>query len=154
MIKSQKIMSPAWPAGNLSLRLSVYQSIVNNESYLSMCLESKDSDKNTNGERTCWTLFRMSVLPVQPTGGKPTFRDSYGRFAAKADKTGENTSLGWNDFMPMSQFTDPANGYLADRTAQFSASFHIIKVSAMGTHLFLRTRGREWARPHLWPLTC
>eukprot|EP00884_Botryococcus_braunii_P019083 jgi/Botrbrau1/5859/Bobra.0366s0040.1 len=125
MIKSQKIMSPAWTAGPLSLRLSVYQSTVNNENFLSMCLESKDSDKSQNSERTCWTLFKMSVHSTLP--GKSKGRDSYGRFAAKADKTGENTSLGWNDFMQMSDFLEPENGYLHDGFASFSASFHIIK---------------------------
>ena len=62
MIKSQKIMSPAFPAGDCTLRLSVYQSSVNGVNYLSMCLESKDPDKGGTADRSCWSLFRMSVL--------------------------------------------------------------------------------------------
>ncbi|KAH0989546.1 hypothetical protein GBA52_001029 [Prunus armeniaca] len=39
MIKTQKIMSPVFPAGECNLRISVYQSSVNGVEYLSMCLE-------------------------------------------------------------------------------------------------------------------
>lgn len=68
----------------------------------------------------------MSVLN-QLAGGKHRFRDSYGRFAADS-KSGDNTSLGWNDFMPVADFLDPQLGFTVDDTAVFSASFHIIKV--------------------------
>ena len=91
MIKTQKIMSPAFSAGECSLRLSVYQSAVSGTDYLSMCLESKDTDKTGNAERSCWCLFRMSVL-TQIQGGRHMHRDSYGRFAADS-KTGDNTRL-------------------------------------------------------------
>jgi hypothetical protein len=90
-------------------------------------LESKDTDRSGPNERTCWLLFRMSVLNQQQ-GGKHRYRDSYGRFAADS-KSGDNTSLGWNDFMPVSEFLDPQLGYTVDDTAVFSASFHIIKES-------------------------
>eukprot|EP00898_Chlorokybus_atmophyticus_P004102 jgi/Chlat1/4693/Chrsp3S05628 len=132
MIKTQKIMSPVFPAGECNLRLSVYQSSVSSVEYLSMCLESKDTDKSSqvsaNGsanERSCWCLFRMSVLNQ---GGKNHMhRDSYGRFAAD-NKSGDNTSLGWNDYMKMSDFLAAESGYLAeDGTAVFCASFHIIR---------------------------
>ena len=43
---------------------------------------------------------------LQAAGGKHLHRDSFGRFAADS-KTGDNTSLGWNDFMTMASFTDP-----------------------------------------------
>ena len=89
MIKTQKIMSPAFSVGECSLRLSVYQSAVSGADYLSMCLESKDTDKAGNAERSCWCLFRMSVL-AQIQGGRHMHRDSYGRFAADS-KTGDNT---------------------------------------------------------------
>ena len=89
MIKTQKIMSPAFSAGECSLRLSVYQSAVNSTDYLSMCLESKDTDKTGNAERSCWCLFRMSVM-TQAQKGRHMHRDSYGRFAADS-KTGDNT---------------------------------------------------------------
>ena len=60
----------------------------------SLCcsLESKDTDRSGPNERTCWLLFRMSVLNQLP-GGKHRYRDSYGRFAADS-KSGDNTSLG------------------------------------------------------------
>ncbi|XP_022893917.1 uncharacterized protein LOC111408383 [Olea europaea var. sylvestris] len=102
MIKTQKIMSPVFPAGECNLRISVYQSIVNGVEYLSMCLESKDTEKNAMAlDRSCWCLFRMSVLNQKPgNGSSHVHRDSYGRFAAD-NKTGDNTSLGWNDYMKM-----------------------------------------------------
>eukprot|EP00951_Prasinocladus_malaysianus_P013042 scaffold97931_cov41-Prasinocladus_malaysianus.AAC.1 len=51
------------------------------------------------------------------------------RFASD-NKSGDNTSLGWNDFMRMSEFSDPEAGFLQDDTAIFSAGFHIIKETA------------------------
>ncbi|PRQ26713.1 putative ubiquitinyl hydrolase 1 [Rosa chinensis] len=126
MIKTQKIMSPVFPAGECNLRISVYQSTVNAVEYLSMCLESKDTDKTVVlSDRSCWCLFRMSVLNQKP-GSNHMHRDSYGRFAAD-NKSGDNTSLGWNDYMKMSDFVGPESGFLADDTAVFSTSFHVIK---------------------------
>lgn len=126
MIKTQKIMSPVFPAGECNLRISVYQSTVNAVEYLSMCLESKDTDKTVVlSDRSCWCLFRMSVLNQKP-GSNHMHRDSYGRFAAD-NKSGDNTSLGWNDYMKMSDFIGPESGFLADDTAVFSTSFHVIK---------------------------
>ena len=43
MIRVQKIMSPPFPAGDCSLRISVYQSTVGGKEHLSLCLESKVS---------------------------------------------------------------------------------------------------------------
>ena len=126
MIKTQKIMSPVFPAGECNLRISVYQSSVNGVEYLSMCLESKDTEKTVLlSDRSCWCLFRMSVLNQKP-GSNHTHRDSYGRFAAD-NKSGDNTSLGWNDYMKMSDFVGPDSGFLVDDTAVFSTSFHVIK---------------------------
>ncbi|KAI4337302.1 hypothetical protein L6164_015735 [Bauhinia variegata] len=126
MIKTQKIMSPVFPAGECNLRISVYQSSVNGVEYLSMCLESKDTDKTVMlSDRSCWCLFRMSVLNQKP-GSNHMHRDSYGRFAAD-NKSGDNTSLGWNDYMKMSDFIGPDSGFLVDDTAVFSTSFHVIK---------------------------
>lgn len=126
MIKAQKIMSPVFPAGECNLRISVYQSTVNAVEYLSMCLESKDTDKTVVlSDRSCWCLFRMSVLNQKP-GSNHMHRDSYGRFAAD-NKSGDNTSLGWNDYMKMADFVGPDSGFLADDTAVFSTSFHVIK---------------------------
>ncbi|WCJ30327.1 TRAF-like family protein [Euphorbia peplus] len=125
MIKTQKIMSPVFPAGECNLRISVYQSSVNGHDYLSMCLESKDTEKIVVSDRSCWCLFRMSVLNQKP-GSNHMHRDSYGRFAAD-NKTGDNTSLGWNDYMKMTDFVGADSGFLVDDTAVFSTSFHVIK---------------------------
>ncbi|KAF3447096.1 hypothetical protein FNV43_RR12276 [Rhamnella rubrinervis] len=126
MIKTQKIMSSVFPAGECNLRISVYQSSVNGVDYLSMCLESKDTEKTVLlSDRSCWCLFRMSVLNQKP-GSNHMHRDSYGRFAAD-NKSGDNTSLGWNDYMKMSDFVGPESGFLVDDTAVFSTSFHVIK---------------------------
>ncbi|KAL6013438.1 hypothetical protein ACLOJK_003936 [Asimina triloba] len=130
MIKTQKIMSPVFPAGECNLRISVYQSSVAGIDYLSMCLESKDTDKSAaavSPDRSCWCLLRMSVLNQQH-GLNHMHRDSYGRFAAD-NKSGDNTSLGWNDYMKMSDFVGQDAGFLVDDTAIFSASFHVIKES-------------------------
>lgn len=125
MIKTQKIMSPVFPAGECNLRISVYQSAVNGVEYLSMCLESKDTEKTLISDRSCWCLFRMSVLNQKP-GLNHMHRDSYGRFAAD-NKSGDNTSLGWNDYMKMVDFMGSDSGFLVDDTAVFSTSFHVIK---------------------------
>ena len=143
MIKTQKIMSPVFPAGECNLRLSVYQSSVGGTDYLSMCLESKDTDKAAAPERSCWCLFRMSVLN-QRTGGNHVHRDSYGRFAAD-NKSGDNTSLGWNDYMKMSDFVSTDMGYLVDDTAVFSASFHVIKESSTFSKSIAPAGGRGGA---------
>ncbi|XP_024544379.1 uncharacterized protein LOC9654920 [Selaginella moellendorffii] len=129
MIKTQKIMSPVFTAGECNLRLSVYQSSVGGVEYLSMCLESKDTEKtSSSSERSCWCLFRMSVLNQKP-GLSHMHRDSYGRFAGD-NKSGDNTSLGWNDYMKISDFMAPEMGYLVDDSATFTASFHVIKESS------------------------
>ena len=129
MIKTQKIMSPQFPAGECNLRLSVYQSAVNGVDYLSMCLESKDTERSNSGvERSCWCLFRMSGLN-QVQGKSHVHRDSYGRFAADS-KSGDNTSLGWNDYMKMDDFVGDEQGFVVGDTAVFSASFYVIRESA------------------------
>ncbi|KAK4748324.1 hypothetical protein SAY87_014910 [Trapa incisa] len=125
MVKTQKIMSPVFPAGECNLRISVYQSSVNGVDHLSMCLESKDTEKAILSDRSCWCLFRMSVLNQKP-GSNHMHRDSYGRFAAD-NKSGDNTSLGWNDYMKMADFMGPDSGFLVEDTAVFSTSFHVIK---------------------------
>lgn len=129
MIKTQKIMSPIFPAGECNLRISVYQSVVNGVEHLSLCLESKDTEKNplVPVDRSCWCLFRMSALNQKlGSGSNHVHRDSYGRFAAD-NKNGDNTSLGWNDYMKMADFVAPESGFLVEDTAVFSTSFHVIK---------------------------
>ncbi|BDA47782.1 probable MATH domain and coiled-coil domain-containing protein At3g at N-terminal half [Coccomyxa sp. Obi] len=127
MIKVQKIMSPPFAAGDCSLRISVYQSPVNNSEHLSLCLESKDTESSggADAERTCWCLFRLSVLS-QKEGGKHFNRESYGRFSTDLKQT-DSASLGWNDFLAMDTFTDLSQGYLQDGTAVFQAAFQGIK---------------------------
>ncbi|XP_042484994.1 MATH domain and coiled-coil domain-containing protein At3g58200-like [Macadamia integrifolia] len=62
MIKTQKIMSPVFPAGECNLRISVYQSSVNGVEYLSMCLESKDTEKSVVPDRSCWLWTSTSLV--------------------------------------------------------------------------------------------
>ncbi|KAG6485229.1 uncharacterized protein LOC122012707 isoform X1 [Zingiber officinale] len=140
MIKAQKIMSPVFPAGDCNLRISVYQSSVAGVDHLSMCLESKDTEKAANNisgpaapapDRSCWCLFRMSVLNQRP-GLNHVHRDSYGRFASD-NKGGDNTSLGWNDYMRMEDFVREDAGFLVDDTAVFNTSFHVIRESSSFT---------------------
>ncbi|CAL9091809.1 unnamed protein product [Musa acuminata var. zebrina] len=153
MIRTQKIMSPVFPAGDCNLRISVYQSSVAGADHLSMCLESKDTEKTavaTAGpsapalERSCWCLFRMSVLNQRP-GLNHVHRDSYGRFAAD-NKSGDNTSLGWNDYMRMEDFVGPDAGFLVDDTAVFSTSFHVIRESSNFTKNFGPVLGSSGGR--------
>ena len=161
MIKTQKVMSPSFPAGDCNFRLSVYQSQVHGAECLSMCLESKESDQSAAGapsggaskvggdptsgvmnhERSCWLLFRMTVVNAHDPR-RCVHRDSYGRFASDASG-GDNTSLGWNDFMPMAVFAAEGGdverdggggeagegGFLIgpDGRASFSVSFHVVK---------------------------
>ena len=51
MIKTQKIMSPSFPAGDCNFRLSVYQSRVRDSDRLSVCVESKEPDAGRDGAR-------------------------------------------------------------------------------------------------------
>lgn len=55
-------------AGDCVLRLSVYQSTVSATDYLSVCLESKDTEKAGPSERTCWCLFRLAVASQAEAG--------------------------------------------------------------------------------------
>ena len=55
MIRVQKVMSPPFPAGDCSLRISVYQSTVGGKEHLSLCLESKVS---------CITGWRNQCIKV------------------------------------------------------------------------------------------
>jgi hypothetical protein len=123
----QKIMSPVFPAGDCLLRLSVYQSVVQDTDYLSMCLETRDSEKGDAGEKSCWCLFRMSVMSYKEKGGQHMQRDSYGRLATDV-RSGDTTSLGWNDFMLMRDFLDVKQSFVnEDGTAVFCVSLHIIR---------------------------
>lgn len=75
-----------------------------------MCLQDTDSAGGADQERTCWCLFRLSVVS-QKEGGKNFQRESYGRFSTDLKQT-DSASLGWNDFLSMDTFTDPSQGYL------------------------------------------
>ncbi|XP_043699608.1 uncharacterized protein LOC122650289 isoform X2 [Telopea speciosissima] len=104
--------------------------LFNNDSVLITAdiLVLNESISFTRDNNDCWCLFRMSVLNQKP-GLNHMHRDSYGRFAAD-NKSGDNTSLGWNDYMKMSDFIGPESGFLVDDIAVFSASFHVIKESS------------------------
>ncbi|KAG7572172.1 TRAF-like [Arabidopsis suecica] len=134
MMKSQKITSPVFPAGDSYLRICVYLSVVNEQEYLSMFLDSSDTEKTVLSDKSSWCLFSMSAY--QKPGCTHMNRESYGRFAAD-NKSGDNTSMGWNDYMKMSDFVNPEAGFLVDDTAVFSTSFHVIKESSS----FTRTGG-------------
>ncbi|KAG7567707.1 MATH/TRAF domain [Arabidopsis thaliana x Arabidopsis arenosa] len=125
MMKSQKITSPIFVAGECYLRIGVYQSVVNEQEYLSMCLDSSDTEKTVLSDKSSWCLFSMSALNQKP-GCTHMNRESYGRFAAD-NRSGDNTSVGWNDYMKMSDFVNPKAGFLVDDAAVFSTSFHVIK---------------------------
>ncbi|CAE6008488.1 unnamed protein product [Arabidopsis arenosa] len=125
MMKSQKITSPVFVAGECYLRIGVYQSVVNEQEYLSMCLDSSDTEKTVLSDKSSWCLFSMSALNQKP-GCTHMNKESYGRFAAD-NRSGDNTSVGWNDYMKMSDFVNPEAGFLVDDTAVFSTSFHLIK---------------------------
>jgi hypothetical protein len=145
LLRTQKIMSPAFPAGGCALRMSVYQSAVGGGEHLSVCLESKDTERGAaaGGERTAWCLFRLAVAPADEgaNGGangaaaagaaapRAVTRDSYGRFAADA-RGGDNSSLGWNDFMRMEDFAGEGSPYLVGDTAVFSAQYHVVRETA------------------------
>ena len=98
----------------------------------------------------------MSVLNQKP-GANHVHRDSYGRFAAD-NKSGDNTSLGWNDYMRMSDFLAPNAGYLVEDTAVFSASFHVIKesstfsknASSLGSRMSTAKKGDGYSGKFLW----
>lgn len=104
-------MNPVFPVGECNLRISVYQSMVNVVEYLSRCLENKDTENNVlMSDKSCWCLFRMSVLNQKPSAGsKHIRRDSFGRFVAD-NKGGDNTCLGWNDYMKMEDLWDLSQG--------------------------------------------
>ena len=76
-------------------------------------------------DKGSWCIFRMTALNQRP-GLNHMHRDSFGRFAAD-NKGGDNTSLGWNDYMKMSDFVRADSGFLVDDTAVFSTSFHVIR---------------------------
>lgn len=78
-----------------------------------MAEQDTESSGATESERTCWCLFRLSVLS-QKEGGKHFNRESYGRFSTDLKQT-DSASLGWNDFLAMDSFTDPSQGYLQVR---------------------------------------
>lgn len=138
MIKTQKIMSPTFPAGDCCLQMSVYQLTVDGTEYLSLCLESKDPDKSEVGERTCWSLFRISVLNQHARQHR--HRDSYGRFTADSE-SGDNTSLGWNEYMKMQEFTDEVNGFLVDNTAVFQVTYHVLMEQSSFSRILDRAGG-------------
>ena len=91
---------------------SIWQTLDHGVDFLSMCLESKEADggrtSGPNGERSCWLLFRMSSVNELESRAS-VHRDSYGRFAADG-AGGDNTSLGWNDYMPMADFSAQDDG--------------------------------------------
>ncbi len=73
-------------------------------------MQDTDSSGGADTERTCWCLFRLTVMS-QKEGGKHFNRESYGRFSTDLKQT-DSASLGWNDFLAMDTFTDTSQGYM------------------------------------------
>lgn len=121
IFKNQKIISPAFQVGEFGVQICIYRSWINGVEYLSMCLEGRDFLQ----DRNCWCIFRVSVLN-QKQGLNQFYKESYGRFGPDIEG-GDGCSLGWIDYMEMSQFIEPANGFFVDGAVVFSTSFHAIK---------------------------
>ncbi|XP_061964039.1 uncharacterized protein LOC133688545 isoform X2 [Populus nigra] len=122
MVKTQKIMSSAFRVWEAYLGVNLSKSMVNGAENLSLFLEIKDIEKNPVIDRTCWCLFRISVLSQKP-GVSHVSREYYGRFGEGGD-----TSLGWTEFMKISDFFD--EGYVVDDNVLISVSFNAIQESS------------------------
>ena len=121
IFKTQKLVSPAFQVGECSVRICIYRSWINGVEYLSMSLEGREFTP----DRNCWCLFRVSVLNQKP-GLNQFYKESYGRFGLDTNG-GDGCSLGWIDYMKMSQLVESENGFFVDGTLVFSTSFHVIK---------------------------
>lgn len=122
MVKTQKIISSAFRVWEAYLGVNLSKSMVNGAENLSLFLEIKDIEKNPVIDRSCWCLFRISVLSQKP-GVSHVNREYYGRFGGGGD-----TSLGWTEFMKISDFFD--EGYVVDDTVLVSVSFNAIQESS------------------------
>ncbi|KAJ6992560.1 uncharacterized protein [Populus alba] len=122
MVKTQKIISSAFRVWEAYLGVNLSKSMVNGAENLSLFLEIKDIEKNPVIDRSCWCLFRISVLSQKP-GVSHVSREYYGRFGGGGD-----TSLGWTEFMKISDFFD--EGYVVDDNVLISVSFNAIQESS------------------------
>ncbi|KAJ6912901.1 LOW QUALITY PROTEIN: hypothetical protein NC651_015381 [Populus alba x Populus x berolinensis] len=118
MVKTQKIISSAFRVWEAYLGVNLSKSMVNGAENLSLFLEIKDIEKNP--ELLC--LFRISVLSQKP-GVSHVSREYYGWFGGGGD-----TSLGWTEFMKISDFFD--EGYVVDDNVLISVSFNAIQESS------------------------
>ncbi|XVE98392.1 hypothetical protein REPUB_Repub03eG0102800 [Reevesia pubescens] len=80
-------------------------------------------------DNSSWCLFQILVLnQSQRPGLSHMHRNSYGRFN-RVNANGDDTTLGWTDYMKMSDFIGSDKGFVVDDTVVFTVSFNAIKES-------------------------
>ncbi|XP_022729174.1 uncharacterized protein LOC111284647 isoform X2 [Durio zibethinus] len=130
MIKTQKIVSPDFQVGEVVVHIKVYKTKVNGVGCLSLFLEASEAHKCAKcatPDKSSWCLFRISVLNQRP-GLNHMHRDSYGRFNEE-NSNGDDTTLGWTDYLKILDFIGSDKGFVVDDTVVFTVSFNAIKDS-------------------------
>ncbi|XP_021276357.1 uncharacterized protein LOC110410806 isoform X2 [Herrania umbratica] len=130
MIRTQKMVSPGFQVGQVVVHINVYKTKVDGVECLSLFLEANEAHKcrkcvalNTSS----WCLFQISVLNQRP-GLNHMRRDSYGRLSWD-NSNGDDTTLGWTDYMKMFDFIGSDKGFVVDDSVVLSVSFNAIKES-------------------------
>ncbi|CAK7345376.1 unnamed protein product [Dovyalis caffra] len=108
MVKTQKIISSAFRVWDAYLGVNMSKNVVNGVENLSLFLEIKDIEKYPVIDRSWFSHVS---------------RKYYGRFGGGGD-----TSLGWTEFMKISDFVD--KGYVVDDNVVISVSFNAIRESS------------------------
>ncbi|XVE71506.1 hypothetical protein DITRI_Ditri10aG0156300 [Diplodiscus trichospermus] len=139
MIKNHKIVSSGFRVGELVVCVNVTKTRVKEVECLSLFLEAIEvhkCDKCAAFDKSSWCLFRISVLNQSP-GLNHMHRDSYGRLNW-VNSSGDNNTLGWTDYMKMSDFIGSDKGFVVDDTVVFTVSFNALKESAFPSGAVLR----------------
>lgn len=141
MIKTQKLFSSVFQIGEVEVHVNVHKTKVNEVEHLSLSLEVDDFEAHKCARcatlgRSSWCLFRISVLNQRPALDH-MHRDSFGRFNW-VSSNGDNKTLGWTDYMKMSDFVGSDKGFLVDDTVVFTVSFNALKESAITVSAGLR----------------
>ncbi|KAK6273252.1 hypothetical protein POUND7_010335 [Theobroma cacao] len=130
MIRTQKMVSSGFQVGQVVVHINVNKTKVDGVECLSLFLEANEAHKC----RKCvalvmssWSLFRISVLNQRP-GLNHMHRDSYGRLSWD-NSNGDDTTLGWTDYMKMFDFIGSDKGFVVDDTVVLTVSFNAIKES-------------------------